>query len=408
MSKIRLCEPATCSACKACINICPKGAISMETNVLGYMYPKIDNRKCIECNLCQKTCPSLNKVSFNKPLKVFAAWSTSDNDRYSSASGGIATALYKAMVTKKAFFSGVKFDSQFYAYQDLYNNLDELSDLKNSKYVYSDMRNIYNKIRKVLVNGSVVLFIGTPCQCAGVKNFIPESMQTNLFLVDLICHGMCPSEYLVEHIKSIENEKNTKAEHISFRDPDTYTYTYTFTLRNSKNKKFYQKKVLEDDVYQIGYHKKVIYNENCYNCIYARAERCTDMTIGDFSGLGNIEPVKYDIRNVSCVLVNTTKGNRLVQFLQEENKAFFDERPVDEALKFEQQLQRPSLPSVYRDKFLELYHSKGFEIAAKDALRKQILLNQIRSILKITEIRLLLSRLLPKNIKDIIRYLCKI
>ena len=53
-------EKSRCTGCTACMNICPKGAITMAEDIDGFKYPVIDQDKCINCGLCVKTCPVLN------------------------------------------------------------------------------------------------------------------------------------------------------------------------------------------------------------------------------------------------------------------------------------------------------------------------------------------------------------
>ena len=403
MDKIELCRVSECTACKACVNVCPKNAIHMGKDEYRQMYPVIDSEKCVKCGLCMKTCPEINPVALNRPKKVYAAWSNDTEERATSASGGIAAELYKSFAAENSLFTGVQFDKEFLAYQSLYSDLSNLAKLKNSKYVYSDMRDTYKEISIALKDNQKVLFIGTPCQCAGLKSFIPETRQQNLFVVDLICHGMSPSKYLQEHIADIENKCNDKASVLFFRDPEEYTYTFTFTLKDKDGKQFYSKKVYRNDVYQIGYHQRLIYNEHCYKCKYAQIERCSDLTIGDFSGLGREKAVAYDKHNVSCILVNTDKGERLIEKLVAENRIYTDARPLQEASKYEQQLQSPSVPHIKRDLFLALYKEQGFERAAKKVLQKEILKNELSHFLYIEKIKEIIASLLPKPVKQFIK-----
>lgn len=46
-----------CCGCGACYSICPKQAITMVKDELGFEYPKIDEKKCIKCYKCMKVCP---------------------------------------------------------------------------------------------------------------------------------------------------------------------------------------------------------------------------------------------------------------------------------------------------------------------------------------------------------------
>ncbi len=45
-----------CCGCTACYSICPVGAISMKPDSEGFLYPSIDERKCIKCYKCLSVC----------------------------------------------------------------------------------------------------------------------------------------------------------------------------------------------------------------------------------------------------------------------------------------------------------------------------------------------------------------
>lgn len=45
-----------CCGCSACFSICPRHAITMNSDLEGFLYPLIDADKCICCNQCIKVC----------------------------------------------------------------------------------------------------------------------------------------------------------------------------------------------------------------------------------------------------------------------------------------------------------------------------------------------------------------
>lgn len=47
---------ADCCGCTACNSICTHDAIKMVPDALGFLYPKVDKNKCVECGLCEKVC----------------------------------------------------------------------------------------------------------------------------------------------------------------------------------------------------------------------------------------------------------------------------------------------------------------------------------------------------------------
>lgn len=49
-------ESSECCGCGACFILCPVGAISMKEDAEGFLYPQIDEEKCIRCYKCKKAC----------------------------------------------------------------------------------------------------------------------------------------------------------------------------------------------------------------------------------------------------------------------------------------------------------------------------------------------------------------
>ena len=368
MSRV-ICNHDKCTGCAACKDVCPKQCITMQPDDLDALHPVVDESICINCGLCEKTCPNNRELSYKLPHKVLAAWSNDNEVRRTSASGGIACELYHYWIKNGGVATGVVFDRDEGCHFILLENESDIKAVQNSKYTFSDTAGIYKVVKQKLQAGISVLFIGVPCQVAGLYGFLKKEYD-NLTTVDIICHGMPPATYLEQHIKSIEDKKKEYTHQLFFRDPKYYTYTYTFTLKNIKGKEFYNKKVLTRDNYQLGYHSALIYRENCYSCNYARKERISDLTIGDFSGLGRFAPFEYDKHNVSCILENTDKGSALLKKLNGALSMF--ERPACEAFEVEKQLKSPSVKHSRRSIFEKVYRkTRNYELASNIALKEE-------------------------------------
>lgn len=366
MSRV-ICNHDKCTGCAACKDVCPKQCIIMQPDDLDALHPVVDESICINCGLCEKTCPNNRELSYKLPHKVWAAWSNDSDVRRTSASGGIACELYRYWIKNGGVATGVVFDRDEGCHFILLENESDIKAVQNSKYTFSDTAGIYKVVKQKLQAGISVLFIGVPCQVAGLYGFLKKEYD-NLTTVDIICHGMPPSTYLEQHIKSIEDKKKEYTHQLFFRDPKYYTYTFTFTLKNIKGKEFYNKKVLTRDNYQLGYHRALIYRENCYSCNYARKERISDLTIGDFSGLGRFAPFEYDKHNVSCILENTDKGAALLKNLKGALSMY--ERPACEAFDIEKQLKSPSVKHNGRYCFEQVYNKTHDYVKASNAALK--------------------------------------
>ncbi len=365
---VKLCSAAQCTACGLCIANCGKKAISFQLNEYGCEMPVIDQALCISCQKCKRICPAENTTQGNPIKTVYAAWSLDEDIRLNAASGGMASTICHYALDRgwKAF--GVDFTpDQGAVFIEV--SSDNLSRIRNSKYSYASDTLPYDRIAEA-VSGGKTIFIGLPCQVAAVKKHIAtrQCPADNLFSIDLLCHGIAPRQYILQHLSAV---KAKKGDTVFFRDPQKGTRNYYFSvIRNGRT--VYSRKVEEDDVYQLGYHKALIYRENCYNCQYTNTNRMGDLTLGDFSGLGKTKPIAYSGNNVNCVTVNTDRGMELLNALTAEGLISIDERPIEEAIQYEHQFIAPSVPHKKRTVFLEKLRETGsFEISAKFALKQE-------------------------------------
>lgn len=365
----QICELKQCTGCGACRDICPKHCISMLPDSLDALYPAIDDNKCVNCRICETVCPNNCQITYRKTRRVLAAWSRDHETRLTSASGGVASELYKYWINHGGVAAGVTYNTEDGCHFKLIENIKDIHDTQNSKYTFSNTSNIFSLIKEKLLRGVPVLFIGVPCQVAGLYGYLRKEYK-HLTTVDIICHGMPPEEYLTQHLMNIEKKTKEKTARLYFRDPKYNTHTYTFTLSNQVGKEFYRKNVISLDNYQLGYHRSLIYRENCYSCTYARPNRIADLTIGDFSGLGRFAPFEYDNVNVNCVLENTDKGARLLEELVD--SLVLIERPREEAFDVEKQLRFPSVKHDRRLEFECIYKkTKNFVLSSDVALKTE-------------------------------------
>lgn len=379
-----LCNKKKCTACSACINVCTKKCISYAVDENGFSYPQIDDNECINCGACRKVCHVLNDVEKKYPLKAYATWSSDPEDRKSSTSGGAASVFYNTILQDNGMCFGATFDNNLSVVIKGYSD-SKVSEFKNSKYVHSEMGGNYRIIKDKLIQGHKVIFIGLPCQVAAIKTFL-EKDYDNLILVDIICHGTPPDKHLKEHILSIEKNKKSKTSFIKFREDNSFYF-----CSYSDNSCFYRKHK-ELDTYLLSFFDALNYYESCYNCKYACNNRVSDITIGDFWGLGLEVPFDHPYSGaISLVLINTLKGENFFKITKD--KLFWEERPVKEALKGNDQLNRPSKINKNRNLFIELYKEKGFDVAShtiykdhidkyKKILRKQEAKNTVKKVAK--------------------------
>lgn len=361
-----ICDKEKCNGCFACNNICPKKAISMTEDNNGFIYPKIDTSKCINCNLCKKVCPSLNNPLFNKPDKCYAIQNKDPKELSKSSSGGAATLFVNYFLQKNWIVYSSVYESGFRINHIRIKDKNNMNNMRGSKYVHSYINNTYALAKKDLLNNKNVLFIGTPCQIAGLKSFLIKDYD-NLYTIDLICHGVPSQSYLKDELTKKVSLKEIKD--IKFR----YNNTFAISINDG-----HLLSTLNDSLYYNAFMNGLIYRENCYSCIYAGPNRCSDITIGDFWGLHE-SSILYDKKDqgVSVVLINSTKGNELFDNIK--NNSIYEERDISEAIQGNSQLRAPVKKPNNYDKFKRDYIKLGFEKSYKKNYYQYYLKNKIKN-----------------------------
>lgn len=375
----KVCTNGICSACGACENICPKSCITRQKENGSFYMVKGDS--CIHCNLCSKVCPVSGDVTLHPPLKAYAGWSTDENCRRLSASGGIAASIYQYAINQNALFTGAYMDDNFECHLAVGSSTSDIEKFRNSKYTYSYPDHIYQQTASEIKKGSTVFFIGLPCQTAALRKYFDtlQICSDQLYTIDIVCHGTPDPEFLKQHIAFISNKKGAKPAHCFFRDSRFGTSNFVYTLyENHSETPYYVKYVNQDDYYQIGYHRALIYRDSCYSCKFAQPNRPGDITIGDFHVS---EEFSSDTGkdNVSAVLANTPKGLSLLQALTEANILHLSEKPVEAIIQGEGQLRHPSVAGPERIKFLNAYHQKqDYDTACKNAFQVMAIKNTLQ------------------------------
>lgn len=340
-----ICKKENCTGCFACVNACPKGCISMVQNNIGHIYPQVNNDLCINCGLCQKTCPANNEVELRTPQKTYASWSLDEKEHRESTSGGLGTLFARNVVKNGGVVYGCSSVIDNEVHHIRVDKPEDIYLLQGSKYVHSYINDCYKKVKADLTDGKQVLFIGTPCQVAGLVNYLGKEYD-NLITVDLICHGVPPQKLLFNHLNKAVGETNGAK--IEFRNPDGYN------LRVFKNDNCIYSKNEWLDPYYLVFDAKLAYRQSCYNCRYATQNRCADITIGDFWGLGAKTSFDENTENgVSVMFVNTENGKKFYETIKD--GLFTCERELSEAVNGNGNLNHPTNMNSNETEFEKSY-----------------------------------------------------
>ena len=332
---MNICDLEKCTGCSACINTCNHESIKMTENQQGFLYPLIDESKCIQCNLCRQVCPANYPSKPNNNLHVYAALVKDDAERAKSTSGGIFACLAKKVLKSGGFVYGAILDKDLVVRHVEAHTLEELEQQRNSKYVQSDIGFTYQLAKKRLNNGEQVLFSGTPCQIAGLRNYLKKDYP-NLLTIDILCHGVPSPGMFRKYVKSEEEIAGDKMQSMLFRSK-VVGWKKTFCVRTFDNG------VEADwgDTFVPGFLKNYYLRESCYSCDYATDKRQGDITLGDYWGYQESAPdfIEDDDKGISLVIINSEKGQHAFNNIRKE--ITFAVRTMDDAKRGNPVLYKP-------------------------------------------------------------------
>jgi len=288
-------------------------------------------------------------VSFYSPRKVYAAWRKDEKARALSSSGGLASVISENWVKKGGVVYGAAFVKPFDFRHIRCSSIEELAMLRGSKYVQSSVKGIVSLIKDDLKNGRRVLFTGTPCQVASMKACFGESIRT----IEVICHGTPKQETLLSSIP--KDVLKMDFDRVSFRCNNDYKTSF------KQGSKVVWERPLSQDLYMKGFFKALFYRDCCYSCSFAKVERVSDVSLGDFWGV-NLNAINASIeKGCSLVLVNNDNGEELFNLVK--NDVEFTPRPLAEAVAGNQPLQHPVRFGWRQRLFKKLYPIWGFKWA---------------------------------------------
>lgn len=365
-----------CCGCSACMNVCPKDAITMELDADGNTYPVINSDLCVCCGMCQKVCNFQSSAGRNPVLNAFAAVSKDIKIMMKSSSGGVFSALANAFIINGGIVYGCSLVREGTMLLPKHIRIDEINDiskLQGSKYVQSQIQMSYRQVKADLLADKTVLFSGTPCQIDGLYGFLKGVQYDNLFTVEIICHGVPGIGVFQNYLRHIENKEKGIVVDINFRDK-AYGWGAKGSYSVSKNGKVIKRMISpHNSAYYRLFLDSMLYRENCYSCKYASKTRVADITIGDFWGVEVEHPeavIKWKKEHgISCFLVNTAKGEKLKERYAT-NIEFIDSS-FEKVSRKNPMLLRPCKNNSNRSSVRKLFSTGGYSAVEKWCWKKQ-------------------------------------
>lgn len=336
-----------CTGCSSCVNACNLSCLIMETDEYGFPFPKmVAEKNCVNCGICEQKCPILKPMENNEKRETncYAAYSKDISLREHSSSGGIFFEIAGHVISQNGIVCGAAYLENYSVGHIFVESEFELEKLQGAKYVQSDLSDVFKKIKKYLDLNILLLFVGTPCQVAGLKSYLGKEYR-NLILVDFICHGIPSPNAWRSYVKYRSNIDNSGIlpKSINLRDKHSgwSNYKYSNTYNYDDGKQFTQ--LSGDNLYMKLFVGDYINRESCASCCFKGEKRISDFTISDFWGIWNLRPDFDDDKGVSGVLVHSEKAQSIwnlissrltmtevnIEDIKRENPALYKSYPMN-------------------------------------------------------------------------------
>lgn len=384
-----------CCGCTACLNICPRSAIDMKADQEGFFYPTLDEVRCVQCGLCEQVCPIINPPELSKTVyKCVVARSNDSCVLNESTSGGFVDALCECVIKEyKGYVCGVSFDAEFMPVHEIVNTREETKRFRNSKYAQSVLANTYAKVGQLLCEDKYVLFIGVPCQVAGLKAFLREDYE-KLFTVDLVCRSIPSPKLWREYIKWQEQRYHSKVFSVSCRKKTYGYHSGALEICFASGKCYTGSNRV--DYFMKCFHRDVCSRPSCYSCHFKDEHRCSDFTVFDSWNPEDIAfaVIKDDDCGYSNVIVHTKKGRDMLESMN--NITAYD-ADMKKMLLYTGGMESRSIERTSeRDNFYKDLEMEGFQ---KTVERYAVVSRLDRTIEKIKPFRYFLKRCAVKLIR---------
>lgn len=377
----------SCYGCSACANACPKNAIEMKKNSLGYLYAEVDESKCVNCGLCLKKCEVIKEnVSRCDDFETncFIGWMKDEEKIVKSSSGGMFYALAEKAIEENYYVVGAVYTDDFKGVKTIVtNNIEDVKKMRGSKYFQSDKGNVFSEVKKLLDKNEKVFFSGSPCECGAIRTFLGKDYE-NLITMSYICHGPSAPEVLKKYIEEIEEENGSKV-----------TFFTTRYKKDGKHLPLYLKADFENgneklEEYAPSHLARIFMSgcamrNSCLNCKFKSLPPFSDIYVGDLGG--KYYPVdKYNSAGVSCVFVSSEKGKKALENIKD--RINFVDADVDKMIQSRNNILFASKAPTYKksEEFLNNLNELGVRKTADKMFprpsKKKLLIGKIKAIIK--------------------------
>lgn len=308
---IHVSDKSQCCGCAACAQRCPKHCITMQQDKEGFPYPQVDADTCVDCKLCEKSCPMLAPKQGHEPSLVIAAKNPSEAIRRESSSGGVFTMLAESIIKEEGVVFGARWSKEWNVEHSYTETIKGLEAFRSSKYVQSDMSDCFLKAEAFLKQGRKVLFSGTPCQIAGLKAFLRKDYE-NLITVECVCHGVPSPGLWRKYLAEVSTGKEISS--INHRDKRTGWRNYSVVMEFANGSVLSEHH--DENLWTRAFIKNISLRPSCYKCAFKTFMSQADISLADLWGERKLMPGQSEDKGITLVIARSPKGKDAVNCIK--------------------------------------------------------------------------------------------
>ena len=372
----KIADENQCTGCGGCAEICPENAIAMTKNSQGFFFPEVNGGKCTLCGECLNQCVSENPVYEKSAQPECYAVMADDKIRNVSSSGGMFSVAAEYILEKGGYVCGAAFSDDFSVEHIIIDNKEDISKLREAKYIQSDVKDVYRQIKTLLDDGKTVLFTGVPCQVAALNLYLGKDYE-NLYTMDIVCSGVTSRKVFEKYHKDVLGAK--KITDLHFTDKKKFGWSSCINAVFEDGTKYSSSK--QSDSYMTAFTNSLSKNIACADCKANAIPRQSDITTGDFWGISRTDMSMNDKKGTSIVLVNSPKGAVLFDELKPFMRKWKSE-PLDHAVKNNRAITRPVSLHKNHKAFFENLNQLDFSSLTKGCLTNRLYDEQKKALLK--------------------------
>ncbi len=366
---INIIDKTLCTGCTACYNICSRNAISMQFDDCGHLYPTVNNDSCTNCGLCEKVCPLLHPERIPQDekletLEVKAVYNKDEVVRQKSTSGGVFSLIADYIISQGGIVCAACFDEHFHIYHSFFESMDQIDPYRGSKYAQSDLNDSFKQIRSCLKQRPV-LFVGTPCQVAGLKSYLIKDYE-NLYTCDFICMSISSGKMWDEYITDYQKKHQVKR--IFFKDKRIgwHKTDWRMLIEDERGEQLlpaYKNPFFSS---YLSHHSA---RPSCFSCAFRHCRHVSDVTIADCWGIDKVHPEFDDNKGCTTLILQSEKGNNVWGAISE--KANYVDFGIQNVRQYNRHIENQAKKPEGYDAFYQDYKYRGFLYASQKILSKQ-------------------------------------